>query len=143
MDCAEHAEDEIARRLAVLLPPGSVNTISAGEVREWVIGYLGRYDAELARFPGEVGQTHWNFWMKDFEPSDAAFAAVVFRPTGLEFFCGTGDRYAIKRFGEIEFPYDPEEFHAEMRQQFAVPEGSVLVGAEGAAAWLGRSGWCG
>jgi hypothetical protein len=143
MGGTEQTESEIARRLAALTRPDSVNAISAQELREWVAGYLRRHDEELARFPDEVGQPHWNFWMKDFELGDAVFAAVVFRPGGLEFFCGTGDCYAIKRFGESEFPDDPEQIPVEMRRRFTVPDASLHLGQEAAAAWLGRDGWCG
>jgi hypothetical protein len=143
MTPAQQTGAEIARRLAALTRPDSANAIAAQELRGWVAGYLRRHDDELARSPDEAGRPHWDLWMKDFLPGDAVFAAFVFRPGGVEFFCGTGDWYAIKRFAESEFPDDPERVPAEMRRRFAVPEASLHLGREAAAEWLGRGGWCG
>ena len=140
MGRAEQTEAEIARRLSAALRPGSPNRISAGELREWVVEYLQDFDAEAARFPEEAGKPHWNLWMMDGRLEDALFAAFVFRPGGVEFFCGTGEAFAIKRFAESDFPEDVEELPAEMARLFTVPEGSLRLSREEAEAWLGR-GW--
>src|SRR5689334_13510119 len=133
-------EAEIARRLAATLRPGSPNVFTATKLREWGIEYLIEYDVELGRFPELAGKLHWNLWMMDVQFEDALFATLVFRPGGLEFFCGTGDAFAIKRFAESDFPEDVEQLSVEMARLFAVPEGSLHLSREEAETWLGR-GW--
>jgi hypothetical protein len=140
MDRAEQTEAEITRRLTAALQPGSPNGISAGNLRKWVVGHLQRYDDELANFPDEVGKPHWNLWMIDKRAEDALFAVFVFRSSGVQFFCGTGEAFAVKRFSESEFPDDVEQLPAEMARLFKVPEGSLHLSWEDAEAWLGR-GW--
>ena len=77
--------------------------------------------------------------MVDARHEDALFAVLVFRPEGAEFFCGTGDAFAVQRFAERDFPDDAGEVAVEMVRLFRVPEGSLLLDREAAVAWLGRS----
>ena len=63
--------DEIDRRLAAALVPGSSNTITALDLCKWAVGHLQEYDKELARFPQEAGKPHWNLWMMDARHEDA------------------------------------------------------------------------
>jgi hypothetical protein len=137
---SDETNGEVTRRLTATLPPGSPNEITAAELRAWAVEYLRDYDAELSRFPELVGNPHWNLWMMDVRLEDAMFAALVFRPGGVEFFCGTGEAFAIKQFADSDFPDDVEQLRAEMVRRFVVPESSLLLGREEAEAWLGR-GW--
>ena len=136
----EQPEAEVARRLAATLRPGSPNAITAAQLREWAVEYLTEYDEELGRFPRLVGKPHWNLWMMDAQLEDALFSVLVFRPTGVEFLCGTGDAFAIKRFAESDFSDDVEQLPAELARLFAVPEGGLHLSREAAEGWLGR-GW--
>jgi hypothetical protein len=136
----EQTEAEVGRRLAAAHRPGSKNEITAVELCQWAVDYLAEYDTELRRFPELAGQPHWNLWMNDAQFQDALFAVLVFRPGRLEFLCGTGDAYAIRRFAENDRPDEVERLPAEMARLFAVPESSLHLGREEAEAWLGR-GW--
>ena len=131
-------EATIARVLEATTVPGSRNRFEAGELRELAVGYLNDYDEELARFPDLAGQAHWNLWMNDADLNDALFAVLIFRESGLEFFCGRGDAYAVKSFAESDFPDDPEDVLKEMRARFVVPHESVRVARQSAEEWLGR-----
>jgi len=136
----EQTETEVARRLATTLRPGSPNEVAAADLRQWAVEYLTEDDGELSRSPELAGKPHWNLWMMDARSEDALFAVLVFRPGGVEFFCGTGDAFAIKRFAESDFPDDVEQLPAEMARLFAVSEGSLHLSREEGEAWLGR-GW--
>jgi hypothetical protein len=94
----------------------------------------------LNRFPELAGQPHWNLWVMDARAQDALFAVLVFRPGGVEFLCGTGEAFAIRRFAEKDFPEDVGRLPAAMAVLFAIPEGSLHMGREKAEGWLGR-GW--
>lgn len=143
MTTAERVEKRIAQRLVNAHQPGSPNEISAAEVREWTIECLRDHDQELLELPEETGQLHWNLWMVDNGTEDALFVVLVFRPSGIEFFCGTGGAFEIRRFAGSEFPDDFELLSAEMRKRFTVPEESLHLSREEAEAWLERGGWCG
>ena len=136
----EQTEVEVARRLAAALRPGSPNAITAAELREWAVEYLRDHDQEAAESPHIARDPHWNLWMMDARFEDALFIVLVFRPGGLEFLCGTGDAFAVKRFAESDFPDDVEQLPAEMARLFEVPEDSLHLSREQAEAWLDR-GW--
>lgn len=136
----EQIKAEIARRLASTSRPGSPNSISADEVRDWAIEYLANYEDELARFPVLVGKAHWNLWMMDTRPEDALFAVLVFRADGVEFFCGTGVAFAVRRYSESDFTEDVDLLHREMATLFAVTEPALRLTRMEAESWLGR-GW--
>jgi len=90
--------------------------------------------------PHRAEKVHWNLWMMDARLEDALFATLIFRPTGIEFLCGIGDAFEIKRFAESDFPDDVEQLVGEMTRLFSVPTSSVLLSRGDAEAWLGR-GW--
>ena len=136
---AEAVAAEIDRTLAATLVPGSPNTITAAELREWAVEYLADHDSELARFPELTGQAHWNLWMMDAELDDALFAAVVFAPSGVQVVCGTGNSFDIRSW-DSDHPANPPGLEAELRRDFRVPEAAVSIGRADAEAWLGR-GW--
>jgi hypothetical protein len=130
---------EIARRLDATPAPGSPNRISAQQLKEWAVEYLHDYDDELARFPELAGQPHWNLWMLDARYEDALFAVLLFRPEGVEFFCGTGNAFAVKGFAESHLADDPNDVLAEMSERFSIPEGTGHLDRQAAEEWLGRS----
>jgi hypothetical protein len=136
----QQTEAEIACRLAATLLPGSRNEITATQLRTWAIEYLTEYDAELRRFPELVGKSHWNLWMMDARSEDALLAVMIFRPDSLEFLCGTGDAFMIKRFAESDFRNDVEQLPARIVGGFAVPQGRLKLDRETAEIWLPR-GW--
>ena len=109
-------------------------------LKQWAIEYLNDQDEELARFPDLAGQAHWNLWMMDARYQDALFAVLIFRRDGMEFFCGTGNAYEVKRFAESDFPDNPDEVFGMMGAKFSIPEGSVRFDRRAAEKWLGR-GW--
>jgi hypothetical protein len=131
---------DIDRRLAATRVPGSPNEFTAAEICDLAVEYLGFHDEEVRGLPEIAGQPHWNLWMADARLEDALFAVLVFRPGGVEFVCGTGDAFAIRRFAESDFPDDIERVPAEMSRRFAVPAGSLHLSREAAEGWLGR-GW--
>jgi hypothetical protein len=124
-----------------------VNGYTAAELRDWAVEYLAEYDTEMRRFPELARKPHWNLWMMEARSEDALFAALVFRQGGLEFVCGTGDAFAIKRFSESDFPDDVERLPAEIARLFAVCDGSLYMAArmqrrgsaEDGRLWLGRN----
>src|SRR5262249_16297320 len=123
-------EADVARRLAAALRPGSPNGITAAQLPGWAVGYPRGRDPEGTGTPHVPGEPHRNLWMMDVRYEDALFAVLVFRPGEMEFFCGTGDAFAIKRFAESDFPEDVEQVRAEMVRCFTVPEDSLLLGRE-------------
>jgi hypothetical protein len=132
-------DTEIARRLTTTPAPGSPNRIRAEELKEWAVEYLACNDEELSRFPELAGQPHWNLWMMDARYQDALFAVLIFRADGVEFFCGTGNAYEVKRFAESDFPDNPDEVLGMMTARFSIPAGSVRLNRKAAEKWLGRS----
>jgi len=78
--------------------------------------------------------------MMDARYQDALFAVLIFRPDGMEFFCGTGNAYEVKSFAESDFPDNPDEVSGMMAAKFSIPEGSVSFHRRAAERWLGR-GW--
>jgi hypothetical protein len=132
-------EAAIANQLAATPDSGSPNGITARELREWVVEYLNDYDDELARFPELSGQPHWNLWMRDARYEDALFAVLIFRADAVEFFCGTGNAYEIKRVAESDFADNPDEMLEMMKARFSIPRGGVRFERQAAEKWLGRS----
>jgi len=108
-------------------------------MKEWAVEYLSDYDDELARFPELAGRPHWNLWMMDARYEDALFAVLIFRADQVEFFCGTGNAYEVKRFAESAFPDNPDEVLGMMKARFSIPGGSVRFERQSAETWLGRS----
>jgi hypothetical protein len=136
----EQIEAEVARRLAAILRPGSPNEIAVVDLRQWAVEYLKTYNEELSRFPKLASKPHWELWMMDARSEDALFAVLIFRPGGMEFLCGTGDGFAVKRFAESDFADDVDQLPAEMSRLFAVPDGILHLSRGEAETWLGR-GW--
>jgi hypothetical protein len=132
-------EADIDRRLVLTRVPGSPNEFTAAEVRTLAVEYLRDRDEELRAHPWIAGQPHWNLWMADTELEDALFVVLVFRPTGVEFVCGTGNAFAIRRW-DSDDPANPGGLEAELRRSFRVPESPVSISREAGEAWLGR-GW--
>lgn len=126
---------EIDRRLA-----GAGGRVTAGQLREWAAEYLRRHDDEVRLTPALAGRPHWNLWMRNDGAADPAapFAVLIFRPTGLEFFCGVGGCPAVRQFCEHEAPADPDGLFEAMRARFDVPEGPLRLTRPAAEAWLGR-----
>jgi hypothetical protein len=134
---SRQVEAEIDRRITATLAADSPNRIAAAELRDWAVEYLQEVDAEVADRPHLAGRAHWNLWMMDARYQDALFTVLIFDAAGIEFFCGTGDAFAIKRFDFIED--DLARLPAEMGQLFAVPAGVLHLSRATAKAWLGRS----
>ena len=132
-------EAEIAGRLNDTVAAESPNRVATEEIRCWAGDYLRDYDEELAHFPDLAGQSHWNLWMRDARPDDALFAVLIFRPDGVEFFCGTGKAAKIKSFSERDFPESHDDLLAEMSHRFSIPAGSVRLSRGAAEKWLGRT----
>ena len=133
-----NADAAIAARLNAATPD-SPNRINAQELKEWADEYLRDYDGELARFPAQAGRPHWNLWMRDARPEDALFAVLIFREGTLEFFCGTGDASAVRRFAESHPADSPGALFAEMSERFTIPEGGCQLGRQAAEKWLSRA----
>ncbi len=134
------ARDKIVMMLDATPAPGSPNRISARELKEWAVEYLRDYDEELTQCPELAGQSHWNLWMMDARYEDALFAVLIFRPGGVEFFCGTGNGFEVRGFAESHMSDHPDGVLAEMSERFSIPEGSIRLDRRAAEEWLGR-GW--
>jgi hypothetical protein len=130
---------EIERTLAATRIPGSRNKITAADLRQWAVEYLGDHDEELVRFPELAGQPHWNLWMMDADPEDALFAVLVLGPIGVRFVCGTGNSFDIRGWDTAD-PANPSGLEAELRRHFRVPEPGMSISRADAEAWFGR-GW--
>jgi hypothetical protein len=132
---------EIARRLQAARARGSPNRITARQLRGWSREYLGRRDEEIERDPSLALVPHWDLWMMDGRLSDALFAVLIYwpPPRGIEFFCGTGDSFAVRTFCEQD-DGDPSEVFQAMRARFTVRRGRLRVNRAAAEKWLGR-GW--
>jgi hypothetical protein len=134
----QSVEAEIDRRLDATPAIESPNRITAAELREWALEYLEEHDQEIARFPEEASQAHWDLWMMDARLEDALFAMLIFRPEGVEFFCGTGDSFKVRQFCGHEFPDDLDDVFEAMCQRFTMLSGSLHLDGKTAEAWLGR-----
>jgi hypothetical protein len=132
------AEVRIARQLKAA-GAGSPYEVSAGEVRAWAINYLSIYDEEVAESPDLLGKPHWDLWMKDDRLEDALFAVLVFGDTTVQFICGTGDPYAIRKFAGRNFPADVYKLTQAMEKKFTTPLGTLVLSRKAVEAWLGRS----
>lgn len=130
---------EINRTLAATQIPGSRNKITAAQLHQWAVEYLGDHDEELARFPHLAGQPHWNLWMMDTNHDYALFAALVFGPAGVRLVCGTGNSFDIRGW-DSDDPANPLALEAELRRDFRVPEPGLSITRVDAEAWFGR-GW--
>jgi hypothetical protein len=141
MTTAVRVEKRIAQRLANALQPGSPNEVSAASVREWALEYLAWYCEMLTQCPQSIGDTHWDLMIQDGRWEDALFAVLIFRPDGIEFFCGTGEALAIREFAESS--NQMKRLLEKMQKRFLVPDESLHLKLKEAEAWLGRGGWCG
>jgi hypothetical protein len=130
---------QIALLLDTTPSADSPNRIRAQQLREWAVEYLGACDEELARFPELAGRPHWTLWMMDARYEDALFAVLIFRADGMEFVCGTGNAYEVKRFAESDFPDNTDELLGVMKARFSIPGRSVRVDRQAAEQWLGRA----
>ena len=129
---------EIDRRLTAAAAAGSPNRITATQLRAWAVDYLLDQDVGAVRFPVRGGRRHWNLWMRGLQSADALFAVLVFRPTGIEFFCGTGPGAEVRRFCEAGVPADPDALYPALRDRFPIPEEPLRLDRPTAEAWLGR-----
>jgi hypothetical protein len=132
-------EAEIHRRLAAAVAPDSPNHFVSGEVRSLAREYLMNVDRENERDPEDADLPHWNLWMNDARYQDALFVVLIFRHEAIEFFCGTGESFAIMRFSQ-HHEGEPDNVFAIMSQQFDIPEPPLRIERTAAAMWLGR-GW--
>jgi hypothetical protein len=140
---ARHANvvaTEIGRRLEATAVPGSPNRMTAESVRERAGEYLTSHDEDVANYPEQAGESHWDLWMMDANYTDALFAVLVFGQEGVEFFCGTGNSFDVRYYCGHDFPDDPTELSAAMRSRFRIPESSLWLDRKQAEKWLGR-GW--
>lgn len=130
---------EIDRHIAAAVAPDSPNRMAAHELRELARGYLARVDREDDEFPGDADLPHWNLWMRDRRLDDALFVALIFRRGGVEFVCGSGYAFDIRRACEGD-GVNPETLFAVMSQHFPATQPPLPIERPAAALWLGR-GW--
>ena len=130
---------EIDRQLAGARPPGPPpGRLTATRLRAWAAGYLRDRDDARGREPGAGRAAHWNLWMPDAPAGDAPFAVLVFRPDGVEFFCGSGKPVAVRAFCEHPEAPDARAVYATMRRGFPIPDEPLRLDRRAAEAWLGR-----
>jgi hypothetical protein len=133
-------EDSLGLKLAASPQPGSENRITLAELREWVLEYLREWDEEVARFPELAAEPHWNLWMADYDRErDAMCVGMIFGSGGIEIACGTGNRDAIRQFGEDEFPEDLHRILPELRRRLSENRQTETLPRTLAESWLGRS----
>jgi hypothetical protein len=130
---------QIAEQLAVTCSPCASNPMSADQVREYALEYLGYLDEDAEVHPDAHRVPHSNLWMHDGDYQNAIFAVLIFRKDDIEFVCGVGNAYAIKRFAENEEPDDIDEIPSELMKRFRVPCGTARFSRAAAEKWLGRS----
>ena len=135
----EAIEGEIERRLEATVPIDSPNRIMFQDLRNDALEYLAHHDEDVAQHPWVAGLPHWDLWYLDARYEDTMFIVLVFLPEGLEFFCGTGHAFAVRRFADSDEPDDPREVFAAMSEQFNIPEGVLRLDRSAGEAWLGRS----
>jgi hypothetical protein len=117
---------------------GSRNRVSVADLRDWALEYLHEYANEVARFPGLIHKPHWNLWIPDSNrESESLFVIMVFRSSGIEVACGTGENSVVRAFGESEFPDDTEAVVEAASERFEVQPDRVSISRELAEIWLG------
>jgi hypothetical protein len=131
-------EAEINRRLSAAVAADSPNRITAGELRGWAREYLAGFDLDLATWPEYADEPHWTLWMNGGVDQDALFVVLIFRPEGIEFFCGTGESSQVLAYEEAIQSAD-QAFDV-MNDPFQVPQPPLHIDRRAAALWLGR-GW--
>jgi hypothetical protein len=129
---------ELYRRLEAARIPGSENRITSQNLREWACDYLGRRDEEFGGNSAQARRPHWDLWMKDGDLENALFAVLLFRPTEVEFFCGTGDSYQVRHFCEHDAPKSPDHLFERMQQRFRISRRPWRISRTKAKQWLGR-----
>jgi hypothetical protein len=132
-------EAEINRRLNAAVASDSPNRFVPGEVRSLAREYLMNQDRDHEAHSEDVNLPHWNLWMSDARYHDALFVVLIFRREVLEFFCGTGESFAIVRFSQ-HHDGEPDNLFEVMAQRFTIPQPPLRIERTAAAMWLGR-GW--
>ena len=125
---------EIDRRLAAAGPPGTPTGLTAAALRHLAADYL---TADDERVRTRARGPHWNVWLSDAREPLAVFAVLVFRPDGLDFFCGAAAPADVHAFATAG-PPDAAGVYAALRDRFPIPAEPLRLDRVTAQAWLGR-----
>jgi hypothetical protein len=129
---------ELDRRLTAATPPAARSRLTAAGLRHLAVEYL-RYHDELVVWERDLARRpHWNLWASDAQESAAVFAVLVFRPDGVEFFCGTGAVADVHRLFETRSPVPASDVYATLRDHFPISEPALRLDRPTAEAWLDR-----
>jgi hypothetical protein len=127
---------EIDRRLTAAAPPGVAIGLTSAVLRGLAADYLNFHDDVILFDATHVRRPHWNVWLSDAREPLAMFAVLVFRPDGVEFFCGAGS--AADVHAACEAGPAADTVYAVLREQFPIAEEPLRLDRPTAEAWLGR-----
>ena len=127
---------EIDRRLAAAGPPGTPTGLTAAVLRDLAADYLRFHDDLILFDPARARRPHWNVWLSDAREPLAVFGVLVFRPDGVEFFCGAGS--AADVHAACDAGPAADAVYAVMREQFPIADEPLRMDRPTAEAWLGR-----
>lgn len=133
---------EIDRRLATATPPAARSRLTAAALRHLAHDYLHHRDDLCLRGLAAGRVPHWNLWAADADAPRTVFAVLIFRPTGLEFFCGTAPARELHDSLDAGIAPDPDEVYRILSRAFPIPEEPLRLDRPTAEAWLGRPRVC-
>ena len=112
---------EIATLLASAEKEAVENNLAIGNVKEWIARYLNEREEEIARFPDEMKEAHWDLLMADSNRSqDAMFVLGFFDAGAVTFVAGRGNIADVRDFAENSFPGNASRVIDALSSTFAV-----------------------
>ena len=137
MNATEVAE-QVQHLLVRATEPGSPNTITTDEVREWLQELVADYADEYAGRPDELAKKiMWNLWGADADMSwHALFLAVVFFADRVGFICGRGPAADVRYYGESDFPKDISQLLDDIPTRFPNTTSPLYLPRKDVEAWL-------
>lgn len=101
------------------------------DVRHWLAEYLEKHAAEAARFPAELGKSHWDLLAADYNSSEEAqFIAALFSGDEVTVLAGLGSIADVREFAERSFPEDSAEILDELSKRFRTGERRTIALSE-------------
>ena len=130
---------EITSVLDAANEPGSANRLTLDDVKRWLAEYLDSCQEEIARFPEQEGQPHWDLLAPDYDPErDAVFVLAYFGDGSVTILGGRGSMPAIRDFAECSFPSEPNDVLEEVFSRFTV-RGRALLTLVDLTHWLANA----
>lgn len=115
--------EEIQKLLDATGEPGSENSLTLDDVKDWIVEYVKQKAQADARFPQFRNKSHWNLLAADYHSSrDAHFIVAYFSGEQVTFLAGHGPIPDVREFGTNTFPENPDEVLDELARRFTTGE---------------------